>query len=127
MHSQKQAGSLFPSSPIYLPPLPPAVKKVDRMKESIKTEQIKELLRASEEPKVMLSVATPSATYLYIFQNLNCQFVQDTCIIVGVLTAIGLYFAIKSAIEKHQAKKVAIERDENILNLHEGIRNRKKG
>jgi len=94
------------------------------MKESMKTEQIKELLRASEEPKIMLSVTTPSATYLYTYQNLNCQFVQDTCIIVGVLTAIGLYFAIKSAIEKHQAKKVDTERTENISKLNEGIRER---
>jgi len=88
--------------------------------------QIKELLRAPDfvkrESKVLLSVATPSATSFYAFQNLQCQYIQDTVMLVGVISAVGMYFAVKSAIDKHYAKKVDAERSENVLRLHEGIR-----
>ena len=100
--------------------------------ESIKTNsknyigQIKELLRAPDfgerEPKVLLSVTTPSATLLCTFQNLRCQFSQDIALIVGVFVVVGIYFAVKSALDKHYTKKVAAERAETILRLHDGIR-----
>jgi len=90
------------------------------------TEQIKKLLRTPDfverESKVMLRVTTSSATSFYAFQNLQCQFLQDTTLLVGVLVAVGVYFAVKSAIEKHYAKKVDAERAENIPHLHKGIR-----
>ena len=90
------------------------------------TVQIKELLRAPDfvgrESKVLLSVATPSAISFYTFQNLQYQFSQNTVLLVGVFAAIGIYFAVKSALDKHYAKKVAVERAETILRLHESIR-----
>jgi len=84
------------------------------MEEKIKTE-FKGLLRGPD-------LATPSTVLFCNFQDLKCLYVQDVVILVGAITAVGLYFAIKSTIEKHHAKKVANERDENILSLHEGIR-----
>jgi len=89
-------------------------------------EEFKGLLRNSNtNPDTMLKVITPSTVLFCKLQDLQCQYTQDMVIIVGAITAIGLYFAIKSVIEKHHAK-IAIEREENILNLHEGIRDRKK-
>jgi len=88
--------------------------------------QIKELLRAPDfggrESKVLLSVATPSAISFYAFQNLQYQFLQDTVLLVGVFVAVGIYFAVKSALDKHYTKKVDAERAETILHLHESIR-----
>jgi len=88
--------------------------------------QIKELLRAPDfverEPKVLLSVTTPSAISFYAFQNLQYQFLQNTVLLVGVFVAVGIYFAVKSALDKHYTKKVAAERAETILRLHENIR-----
>jgi len=90
-------------------------------------EEFKELLRNSNtNPNTMLKVITPSTVLFCKLQDLQCQYTQDVIMIVGAITAVGLYFAIKSVIEKHHAKKIAIEREENILSLHEGIRNRKK-
>jgi len=94
------------------------------MTEKIKTE-FKGLLRATyaaQEPEVMLSVVTPSATSFYTFQNVQCQFIQNVVLLVGVFTAVGVYFAVKSVLDKHYIKKVNAERFENISYLHEGIR-----
>ena len=48
--------------------------------------QIKELLRAPDfgerEPKVLLSVTTPSAISFYAFQNLQYQLLQNTVLLV---------------------------------------------
>ena len=89
-------------------------------------EEFKELLRNSNiNPNTILKVITPSTVLFYELQDLQYQFTQDICIIVGAITAVGLYFAIKSIIEKHYAKKISIEREENVLSLHEGIRRKK--
>jgi len=89
-------------------------------------EELKELLRNLDtEQNVVLKIITPSSVMFCKLQDLQCQFTQDICMIVGAITAVGLYFAIKSSIEKHHAKKIAIERGENVLSLYEGIRNRK--
>jgi len=89
-------------------------------------EEFKELLRNSNiNPNTMLKVITPSTMLFCKLQDLRCQYTQDVVMIVGAITAVGLYFAIKSIIEKHYAKKIAIEREENILSLHEGIRRKK--
>jgi hypothetical protein len=100
--------------------------------ESIKTDsknyigQIKELLRAPDfverESKVLLSVTTPSAISFYTFQNLQYQLLQNTVLLVGIFVAIGIYFAVESALDEHHTKKIAAERAETILRLHESIR-----
>jgi len=95
------------------------------MEEQIKTE-LKGLLRGHDfiekQPEVIFSVTTPSTILFCNFQDLKCLYIQDVVMIVGAITAVGVYFAVKSAIEKHYAKKVAAERAENVLSLHEGIR-----
>jgi len=89
-------------------------------------EEFKELLRNSNtNSNTILKVITPSTVLFYELQNLQCQYTQDVVMIVGAITAVGLYFAIKSVIEKHHTKKIVIEREENILSLHEGIRRKK--
>ena len=89
-------------------------------------EEFKELLRNLDtEQNVVLKIITPSSVMFCKLQDLQCQYAQDVVMIVGAITAVGLYFAIKSIIEKHYAKKIAIEREENISSLHEGIRRKK--
>jgi len=83
--------------------------------------QIKELLRTHDfvekKPEVIFSVTTPSTILFCSLQDIKCLYIQDVIMIVGAITAVGVYFAVKSAI-----KKVDAERSENVLNLHEGIR-----
>jgi len=95
------------------------------MEEKIKIE-FKELLRGHDliekKPEALFTVTTPSTVLFCTFQDLKCLYVQDIGILVGAITAIGVYFAIKSAIEKHHIKKIEAEKAENISHLHEGIR-----
>jgi len=89
-------------------------------------EEFKELLRNLDtEQNVVLKIITPSSVMFCKLQDLQYQYAQDVVMIVGAITAVGLYFAIKSIIEKHYAKKITIEREENVLSLHEGIRRKK--
>jgi len=52
---------------------------------------------------------------------LQYQLLQNIVLIVGIFIAIGIYFAVESALDEHHTK-IAAERAETILRLHESIR-----